>query len=112
METYGGVLGPLGEAVGVEGKLALEILDDVLVLEEENSAVAGGEALDAALGRGELVLGHDALEHVQGDVPELLVLVPKEEDGLHTAARSASDARWRGKKKKRGGGDVRGCSGC
>ena len=76
------MLGPLGEAVGVEGELALEVLDDVLVLEEEDGAVPGGEALDAALRRGELVRGHDALEHVQRDVPQFLVLVAEEQHGL------------------------------
>ena len=105
------MLGPLGEAVGVEGELALEVLDDVLVLEEEDGAVAAGEALDAALGRGELLRGHDALEHVQGDVPQLLALIAKEEDSL------------RMEKVRRGQNcvlsaiegaeyDIHGCSGC
>lgn len=83
--TYAGVLGPGGEAVLIGGVLRLEGFDALLVLEEEDGAVAGGEAaVDLALGRGELVGGHDALEHVQRDLPELLVLVAEEEDRLST----------------------------
>ena len=81
--AYVRVLGPDGEVGGVEGVLLLEALDDGLVLEEEDGAVAGGEAaVDLALGRAPLVGGDDGLERVEDDLPELLVLVSEEEDGL------------------------------
>lgn len=82
------MLGPGGEAVLVGGVLRLEALDALLVLEEEDGAVAGGEAaVDLALGRGKLVGGHDALEHVQRDLPEFLVLVSEEKHRLQAPVR-------------------------
>ena len=66
----------------VDGELGLEGLDDVLVLEEEDGAVAGGEVLDLRLRRGELLRGHDLAQDVQRDVPELLVLLTEQQDGL------------------------------
>ena len=76
------MLGPLREAVLVERELGLELGDDGLVLEEEDGAVAVREAVDAALSSSELLGGDDALEDVQGDLPELLVLGAKEKDRL------------------------------
>ena len=76
------MLGPLGEAVLVDWELGLEVLDRDLVLEEENSAVAVREALDTRLRRGELLRGDDLTEDVQRDVPELLVLLPKQQYSL------------------------------
>ena len=78
------MLGPGGDAVGVDGDALLEALDRVLVLEEEDGAVAGGEALDLRLGHGELLCGDDGLEDVEGDVPELLVLLAVEQDDLQS----------------------------
>ena len=76
------MLGPLGEAVLVERELGLELGDDGLVLEEEDGAVAVRKTVDPALGGSELLSGDDALEDVQGDLPELLVLGAKEKDRL------------------------------
>lgn len=105
--AYASVLGPGGETVLVEGEAGLEVLDAVLVLEEEDGAVAGGEAaVDLALGRGELVGGDDTLEHVQGDLPELLVLVTQEEDSLKLDGQREDERRARMEL------DVRDCSGC
>ena len=81
-DTNRGMLGPLREAVLVERELGLELGDDGLVLEEEDGAVAVREAVDPALGGSELLGGDDALEDVQGDLPELLVLGAKEKDRL------------------------------
>ena len=82
-ETYRGVVGPDGEVVRVERELLLEALDDGLVLEVEDGAVAGLEAaVHLALGCAELVCGNDRLQDVEDDVPELLVLVAKEENDL------------------------------
>ena len=76
------MLGPGGEAVLVERELRLEVLDDVLVLEEEDGIVAVREALDLPLGRGELLRRDNLLQDVQGDVPELLVVVTEQENSL------------------------------
>ena len=76
------MLGPGGEAVLVERELRLEVLDDVLVLEEEDGTVAVREALDFSLGRGELLRRDNLLQDVQGDVPELLVVVTEQENSL------------------------------
>ena len=76
------MLGPGGEAVLVERELRLEVLDDVLVLEEEDGTVAVREALDLPLGRGELLRRDNLLQDVQGDVPELLVVVTEQENSL------------------------------
>ena len=81
-ETYVRVFGPDGELVVVDGELGLERLDDVLVLEEEHRAMAGGEVLDLRLRRTELLRGDDLAEDVQRDVPELLVLLPKQQYSL------------------------------
>ena len=75
-------MGPDGEVGSVESVLLLEALDDGLVLEEEDGAVAVREAVDPALGGSELLGGDNALEDVQGDLPELLVLGAKEKDRL------------------------------
>ena len=85
--AYVRVLGPDGEIVRVERELLLEALDDGLVLEVEDGAVAGLEAaVHLALGRAELVYGNDRLQDVEDDVPELLVLVAKEENDLRVRA--------------------------
>ena len=85
--AYVGVLGPDGEVVRVERELLLEALDDGLVLEVEDGAVAGLEAaVHLALGCAELVCGNDRLQDVEDDVPELLVLVAEKEDNLRVRA--------------------------
>ena len=77
------MLRPDGEVVRVERVLLLEALDHGLVLEEEDGAVASGEAaVDLALGRAPLLGGDDGLERVEHDLPELLVLRAKQEHGL------------------------------
>ena len=97
-------MGPDGEVGGVEGVLLLDALDDGLVLEEEDGAVAGGEAaVDLALGRPPLVGGDDGLERVEDDLPELLVLVPEEEDGLSNERGGASVHASRGRGRGREG---------
>lgn len=74
LQDGGAVLGPDGEAVLVEGELLLHAGDDGGVDEEEDGAGGGLEA-GVALGRGlPAVGGHDLLEHVRGDVPQLVVL--------------------------------------
>ena len=80
--TYAAVLGPGGDAVGVDGDALLEALDRVLVLEEEDSTVGVREAANPLLRRRELLCGDDLLENVQSDVPKLLVLGAQEEDSL------------------------------
>ncbi len=107
-EAYAGMLRPGGEAVLVERELGLEVLHDGLILEEEDGAVTVREALDSALGGGELVCRNNLLEDIQGDIPELLVLVSEQEDSLSNAVRHhihddpmGSDTVY-----------LRGCSGC
>lgn len=101
------MLGPGREAVLVEGDARLEVFDALLVLEEEDGAVAGGEALDLGLGRGELRGGNEALEDLEGDVPQLLVLVAEEEDSL-----AVGDTCQRTRCARDALEDIRGCSGC
>ncbi len=103
---------PGGEAVLVGGVLFLEALDALLVLEEKDGAVPSGEAaIDLALGRGELVCGHDGLEHVQRDLPQLLVLVSEEENRLQFMSHVSMNERENGRAQKEayaGGLDVEG----
>lgn len=69
------VLAPLGELVGVEREAVLEVVDGVGVFEEEDSAVAGAEALELVLGGGPVLGWHDGLESLGDHVPEALVLL-------------------------------------
>lgn len=72
---------PRREAVRVDGELLLHSLDDVRVLKHHDRARRGAEHAHL-LARGlELFGGHDGLEGVGGDVPQLLVVGAEEEDG-------------------------------
>lgn len=73
--------GPGGEAVGVEGELVLQGLCGRGVLEEEHRAGGALEERELVGGGLEVLGGDDGLERVGGDVPELLVLAAKENDG-------------------------------
>lgn len=73
--------GPVGEFIGIESKLLLELLGGVFLGEEEDgagSALEEGQFVASGL---PLVLGHDGLEGVGGDVPETVVLGAKEDNG-------------------------------
>ncbi|MMZ70260.1 hypothetical protein D1872_332600 [compost metagenome] len=76
------MFGPDGEVVGIEGKLLLQILNDGPVFEEQHCAETGTEAaihLGFALGIG---FGRDYLLQFRlDDVPQLVVLGPKQDDG-------------------------------
>ena len=54
-----GVLGPDREVLGIEGKLFLQALDDILVLEEQHGAGTGGKGCQLVAGRLELVGRND-----------------------------------------------------
>lgn len=90
------LVGPDGELVGVEGKLLLHAVDDVLVVEEEDGsrgALEHGELVGRAL---PLVLGDDTLEDVAGQVPQLVVLAAKEHNeavGLRVERRGSLQRR-------------------
>lgn len=75
-----GLLGPGGEAVGVDGELGLEALLDGDVGEEEDGSGGALEAGDAGGGVLPGLGGNDGLEGVRGDVPELVVLGAEQDD--------------------------------
>lgn len=72
---------PGGEAVGVQGKLVLQGLCGGGVFEEEHRAGSALEERELVGGGLEVLGGDDALERLRGDVPQLLVLAAKEDDG-------------------------------
>lgn len=94
LQDGGAVLGPDREAVLVEGELLLHAADDGGVDEEEDGAGGGLEA-GVALGRGlPAVGGHDLLEDLRGDVPQLVVLGAVEDEhavGLRVEGRGGLD---------------------
>lgn len=73
--------GPVGEFIGIEGKLLLELLGGVFFGEEQNGAGSAFEESQLVAGRLPLILGDDGLEGVGGDVPEAVVLGAKEDNG-------------------------------
>lgn len=72
---------PGREAVGVQGKFILQGLCGGGVLEEEHRAGSALEERELVGGGLEVLGGDDALERLRGDVPQLLVLAAKEDDG-------------------------------
>ena len=78
----GGMFRPDGEVVGIQCKFLLQILDDVGVLEEQHCAKACTEAaihLGLALGVG--FRWHNLFQLGFDDVPQLVVLGAKQNDG-------------------------------
>ncbi|MNC15748.1 hypothetical protein D3C77_468750 [compost metagenome] len=76
------MFGPDGEVVGIEGEFLLQILDDGGVLEEQHSPETGAEAavyLGFALGIG--LWRHNLFQFSFDDVPQLVVLLAKQDDG-------------------------------
>ena len=78
----GGMFGPDGEVVGIESEFLLKILDDGGVFEEEHGASPGAEAaVDLGFTLGIGLRRHYLLELRLDDVPQLVVLLAKQNDG-------------------------------
>lgn len=75
-----GLVGPDGEAVGVDGELVGKFVNHGGVVEEKDGSGGGLEAGDTAGGGFPASLGDNGLEGVGGDVPELVVLVTEEDE--------------------------------
>lgn len=89
-----GLVGPLGEAVGVEGDVGLEALGGLLVGEEEHGAGGALEHVHARAGALPLLLVLDNIaKRAAGKIPQLIVLGAKQHnsaDGLRVEGRRRS----------------------
>ena len=78
----GGMFRPDGEVVCVEGEFLLQILDDICVFEEQHGTEACAEAaiyLGLTLGVG--LRRHNLFQLGFDDIPQLVVLGAKQDDG-------------------------------
>ena len=78
----GAMFGPDGEVVGIEGEFLLQILDDGGVLEEQHCAEACAEAaVYLGLALGISLWRYNLFQFSFDDVPQLVVLLAKQDDG-------------------------------
>lgn len=76
-----GVLAKLWKLVGVEGKLFLQFGDVRRIFIEQNSAIAGFEAIQSLLGlRPDFRWSYSPDGRLYNDLPEVFVFVTQEDD--------------------------------